>query len=69
MALVSVICIGAAFASMSAELLTNASFEDVRGDKAIGWDMPEHYRVVDGCGRNGMRGIAFENKDDKDFYK
>ncbi len=69
MALVSVICIGAVFASMSAELLTNASFEDVRGDKAIGWDVPEHYRVVDGCGRNGMRGIAFENKDDKDFYK
>ena len=53
----------------AAELLTNGSFEDVKDDKTVGWNVPEHYAFADGVGMNGTRGIVFENKDDKTFYK
>ena len=59
----------ASLPSRAAELLTNGSFEDVKGGKTVGWTLPEHYVFADGIGMNGTRGIVFENRDDKTFYK
>ena len=55
--------------SRAAELLTNGSFEDVKGGKTVGWNVPDHYTFAEGVGMNGTRALVFENRDDKDFYK
>ena len=52
----------------AAELLVNGSFEDVKDGRTVGWSAPEHYAFADGVGMNGTRGLAFENKDDKNYY-
>lgn len=51
------------------ELLANGSFEEGTGDGAAGWTLPEHWRAEKNAGMNGSRGVAFENADDKDYYK
>ena len=53
----------------AAELLTNGSFEDVKDGATVGWTVPSHYAFADGVGMNGTRALAFENGDDKEFYK
>ena len=58
----------ASLPSRAAELLTNGSFEDVKGGATVGWNVPEHYVFAEGVGMNGTRALVFENKDDKDFY-
>ena len=55
--------------SQAAELLTNGSFEDVKGGATVGWNVPEHYAFAEGVGMNGTRALVFENRGDKDFYK
>ena len=55
--------------SRAAELLTNGSFEDVKGGATVGWNVPKHYAFAEGVGMNGTRALVFENRDDKDFYK
>ncbi len=59
----------ASLPSRAAELLTNGSFEDVKGGQTVGWNVPEHYAFAEGVGMNGTRALVFENKDDKEFYK
>ena len=68
--LAAAVCTTMAFSSsLAAELLTNGSFEDVTGGRTVGWSAPEHYAFAEGVGMNGTRGIVYENRDDKDFYK
>ena len=69
-------CTVAAFAAScgvvarpAAELLVNGSFEDVKDGKTVGWNVPEHYAFADGVGMNGTRGILFENRDDRKYYR
>ena len=50
-------------------LLSNGSFEAGAGGAADGWSFPAHWRVEDGAGMNGTRGVAFENADDSGFDK
>ena len=59
----------ASLPSRAAELLTNGSFEDVKDGKTVGWNVPEHYAFADGVGMNGTRGILFENRDDRKYYR
>ena len=51
------------------ELVANGSFEDGDEGVAAGWRLPERWRVEEGAGMNGTRGVAFENLDDADYYK
>ena len=77
MGLIAVLCCTvAAFAAScgvvarpAAELLVNGSFEDVKDGKTVGWNVPEHYAFADGVGMNGTRGILFENRDDRKYYR
>ena len=51
------------------ELLPNGSFEEGTGNGAAGWSMPTRWRAAKNAGMNGSRGIAFENADDRSYYK
>ena len=49
--------------SACGELLKNGDFEQGKLPGADGWTMRPHYRVEQGAGRNGTRGLVIENRD------
>ena len=53
----------------AAELLANGSFEAGGGGAATGWSLPARWRVENGVGMNGTRGVVFENEDAPDDYQ
>ena len=59
----------AADAAHAAGFLENGSFEEGGKGVAAGWTLPERWRAEEGAGRNGTRGVAFENADDPGYYK
>ena len=54
--------LGAMFC-VNGELLKNGDFETGTLPGADGWKMCPHYRVEQGAGRNGTRGLIVENHD------
>lgn len=63
-----VLCAVASLAFGEENIIKNPGFELTEGGKTVGWD--EHapaYKYEDGAGRNGTRGLSFNNADPK-FY-
>jgi len=56
------LALGAMFC-VNGELLKNGDFENGTLPGADGWKMCPHYRVEQGAGRNGTRGLIVENHD------
>ena len=61
------VVIAAAALAAPGDLIRNGSFEEVTDGKAVGWPTAKHYSVAERGGMNGTRGIAYENRDEKDF--
>lgn len=61
--------VGGAVGGDAGNLVRNPGFEETDAAGAtVGWDgRGAVYRLCDGCGRGGGRGLAFENRD-PDFY-
>ena len=65
-ALISLVC-GAATA-VRGELVKNGGFDEVKEGVTVGWqNVGKRYVFRDGAGRNGTRGLCYENDDPK-FY-